>query len=120
MRIYLDDDTVETLLVRLLRRAGHDTELPADAGLVGAADVIHLRHAIRNDRILLSHNFRDFENLHYLISDAGGRHRGIFLIRKDNDPRRDMTPRGVVNAIARLLAAGLPIENGFHVLNHWR
>jgi hypothetical protein len=31
-----------------------------------------------------------------------------------------MTPRGVVNAIAKLLAAGAPIENVFNVFNSWR
>ena len=33
MRLYLDDDTAFPLLARLLRQAGHDVELPADAGL---------------------------------------------------------------------------------------
>jgi hypothetical protein len=35
VRLYLDDDTVDGLLVRLLQRAGHNVELPRDAGLAG-------------------------------------------------------------------------------------
>jgi hypothetical protein len=120
MRLYLDDDSVGGLLVRLLRDAGHDTQIPADAGLAGAHDAIHLRHAIIENRVLLSHNFGDFEKLHFLIQEAQGRHRGILIVRRDNDPRRDMTPRGVVHAIAKFLAAGVPIENAFNVLNQWR
>lgn len=59
-------------------------------------------------------------NLHHLILEAGGRHPGIVVVRRDNDPRRDMTPGGVVHAIARLLLAGVPIENKFTVPNLWR
>jgi hypothetical protein len=88
--------------------------------LRGADDAIHLRHAIHEARILLSHNFRDFENLHNLVLESGGRHPGILIVRKDNNPRRDMTPRGVVHAISKLLAAGATVENEFNVLNLWR
>jgi hypothetical protein len=101
-------------------RSGHDVQIPADVGLVGADDSIHLRRAFLGNRVLFSHNFRDFENLHHLLREAQGRHRGILIVRKDNDPRRDMSPRGVVNAIAKLLAAGAPIENELNVLNSWR
>jgi hypothetical protein len=55
-----------------------------------------------------------------LILAAQGHHHGILIVRKDNNPRRDMTPRGVVNAVAKLLSAGLPIENELNVLNQWR
>ena len=34
--------------------------------------------------------------------------------------RRDLTPRGIVQAIANLLAAKVPVENQFIILNHWR
>jgi hypothetical protein len=46
MNIYLDDDSIGGLLVRLLRQAGHDVELPAMQGLAGVDDVVHLtQHA---------------------------------------------------------------------------
>lgn len=46
MNLYLDDDTVDKLLIRLLRRAGHDVLIPSDVGLSGKHDPIHLAHAI--------------------------------------------------------------------------
>lgn len=120
MRLYLDDDSIAGQLVRSLRQAGHDVLLPADAGLSGEDDVIHLTRAAREDRVLLSHNYRDFENLHNLVVQVGGSHPGVFVVRKDNDIRRDMSPGAIVRAIDNLLASNAPIENQFIILNHWR
>jgi hypothetical protein len=32
MRIYVDEDTASALLVQLLGKAGHDVQVPAEAG----------------------------------------------------------------------------------------
>jgi hypothetical protein len=120
MRLYLDDDSASTLLARLLRQAAHGVQLPADVGMAGHDDAVHLAQAIREDRVLLSHNHHDFENLHNLIILAGGHHPGILAVRKDNNPKRDLNAAGIVRAIATLLAAGVPIPDQFTVLNHWR
>jgi hypothetical protein len=70
MRLYLDDDCVGRLLLQLLRKAGHDVQLPADVGLAGKKDPYHLRQAIREKRVLLSRNYGDFEALHELLGEA--------------------------------------------------
>jgi predicted nuclease of predicted toxin-antitoxin system len=120
MRLYLDDDSVSTLLVRLLRRAGHDVQLPSEVGKRGEDDPNHLAHAIRENRVLLTHNHRDFPNLHNLVSTAGGHHPGILLVRKDNDPKRDLSKQGIVRALSKLLASGLAFADQLHILNQWR
>lgn len=120
MKLYLDDDSVDPLLVRLLRQAGHDVCLPADIGLSGADDPVHLTEAIADGRSFLSRNHDDFLQLHVLIMRAQGHHPGILIVRRDNDPTRDMTPRGVVHAISRLLESGVPVQDQFQILNHWR
>jgi hypothetical protein len=120
MRLYLDDDSASGLLVRLLRQATHDVQTPADLGLVGADDAVHLTRAIRTDRVLLSRNHDDFRNLHDLIEAVQGHYPGIFIVRRDNDPKRDLRPHDTVRAISKLLAAGVPVSDGFHILNHWR
>jgi hypothetical protein len=56
MNLYLDDDSVRGLLVRLLMADGHNVLIPADIGLMGADDPVHLRHAINAGRVLLTHN----------------------------------------------------------------
>ncbi len=120
MKLYVDEDSVHATLVRLMQRAGHDIEIPSDAGLVGRSDAVQLRYSISVGRPLLTANHRDFRELHDLIHMAHGSHAGILIVRRDNDRRRDLTPRGIVTAISHLLAANVPLENEFMILNHWR
>jgi predicted nuclease of predicted toxin-antitoxin system len=120
MRLYIDDDSVDALLVQLLRLAGHEVQLPADTGLAGEDDAVHLAHAIREDRVLLSKNHGDFNNLHLLILQAKGHHPGIFMVRRDNDPKKDLKQPGIVRAIRNLLTANVYLPDEFHILNHWR
>jgi hypothetical protein len=120
MRIYLDDDVASAVLASLLRRAGHDTRLPADVGLSGEDDAVHLTQAIRESRALISGNHDDFEKLHYLVVESGGHHPGILIVRRDNDLRRDLSPRGIVAAVRNLEASNVPMADSFYVLNRWR
>ena len=95
-------------------------QLPGDVSLAAAADAVHLTHSIREARTLLSHNYRDFEDLHDLVMQAQGHHPGVLVVRRDNDPKRDLSARGIVRAIGNLQAAGVPLVDSYHVLNHWR
>jgi hypothetical protein len=42
MKLYLDDDFASKLLTQLLQNAGHDVQVPANAGIIGAKDAVHL------------------------------------------------------------------------------
>jgi predicted nuclease of predicted toxin-antitoxin system len=120
MRLYLDDDAASGLLASLLRKAGHDVQVPSDRGLASAPDPVHLTGAIAEDRVCLTKNHDDFWILHNLIKQARGHHPGIFVVRQDNDPSRDMTAKAIVSAVRKLEGAGVPIVDEFIVLNHWR
>jgi predicted nuclease of predicted toxin-antitoxin system len=120
MRLYLDDDSASALLARLLRQAGHEVQLPTEVGMDREDDPVHPAHAIREDRVCLSGNHHDFENLHELILVARGHHPGILIVRKDNNPKRDLSESGIVKALGKLLASGAPIADQLHILNHWR
>jgi hypothetical protein len=120
MHVYVDDDLAQPLLAQLLRQGGHDALLPITLGLAGREDPVHLRHAIRQTRVFLSGNHDDFEQLHDLILEAQGHHPGILIVRRDNNPKRDLGPRGIVRAINNLLAANVPVDDQFLILNHWR
>lgn len=120
MNLYLDDDSIAVKLTRILRNAGHDLLLPADLGLSGVDDSVHLAHAVRHGRIMFSMNHDDFQNLHDLVLVTGGVHPGILIVRKDNDPTRDMSHRGIVVALKNLEAANFPLRGEFVILNHWR
>ncbi|MCS6860835.1 MAG: hypothetical protein NZT92_11010 [Abditibacteriales bacterium] len=52
----------------------------------------------------------DDDNLIILLTQAGH----VVIICKD------MTKPDIVRAIGNLLAAGLPVVNEVHILNHWR
>lgn len=116
----MDDDSVDRLLVRLLRRAGHDVCLPIDVGLVGAYNATPLAKAVVENRVLLTHNHGDFDKLHTLVITVSGHHPGVLTVRRDNNPERDLAVQGIVRAIARLLASRAPIPDQMYVLNHWR
>jgi predicted nuclease of predicted toxin-antitoxin system len=120
MKLYLDDDLASPVLAKLLRNAGHDVQLPADLGMKGKADSVHLAHAVRDGRGCLTRNYFDFENLHDLVMAVQGHHPGIMIIRRDNDPKRNLKSQDIVQAIAKLLAAGVPIADQYIILNQWR
>jgi hypothetical protein len=75
---------------------------------------------VRDDRALLSRNHGDFKSLHDLIVAAHGHYSGLLIVRRDNDPTRDLKPAGIVRAIRNLQAAGVPIRDQLQILNHWR
>jgi hypothetical protein len=120
MRLCVDEDSSAAVLIRQLRQAGHDVLSASDAGAVGDSDATQLARAIRDSRVFLSKNHDDVRDLHLLVTAAGGRHAGILMIRQDNDPSRDMSPKGIVNAIAKLEAAKYQVANEFVILNQWR
>src|SRR5262245_5010567 len=120
MKLYLDDNSASQLLTQLLQQAGHDVQQPTDVGLGGEDDPVHLAHAVREMRTLITYDHEDFLNLHNLINAAQGHHPGVLVVRRDNDPSRDLKPRGIVRALTNLLTAGVPIADEYIVLNHWR
>lgn len=120
MILYLDDDSVDGLLIKLLRAAGHDVLIPADIGAAGKKDPAHFKLAIEHGRVLLTRNHEDFELLHVLLRFVGGRHPGILVVRKDNDAKRDMKRHHIVRAIRNLMSSGMTIEDDLHILNNYR
>lgn len=120
MKLYLDDDSIAAVLVALLRKAGHDVIVPSDVGMSGSRDPEHFLRSVQDDRIVFSHNYKDFEPLHHLIIGCSGSHCGVILVRRDNDPRKNLTNKGIVTAIARVENAYSDLSNELIILNDWR
>jgi hypothetical protein len=120
VRIHLDEDASSSLLLKLLRAAGHDVTDTVSLGMRGENDPVQFATAIANARVILSYNADDFQELHDLVGASGGHHPGIIVIYKDNDSARDLSARGIVNAIRKLKQSGAPIENQYITLNQWR
>ena len=87
---------------------------------LGCSDPVQLTYAIRENRVVLTANYDDYDELDSLVAESGGSHPGILVVRNENDPARKLTPKGIVVAIRKLEGAGVPIANEYIVLNHWR
>jgi predicted nuclease of predicted toxin-antitoxin system len=120
MRFLLDENASDHRLVSGLRALGHDPVLAKDVGLLSVADPRVLIYAIGQGIPVLTHDSKDFEDLHDLIAAAGGHHPGMTFVRSENDPRRHLTDRGIATAIGKLESSGILIRDGIHVLNQWR
>ncbi len=120
MKLYIDDNLIDQLLVHLLRKVNHQVVVPADANLAGAPDPRHLLYARNQGLTLLTANHGDFRDLHDLVVGCGGTHAGILLVYFDNDSSRDMKPADMARAIRKLDAAKVALANQLIVLNQWR
>lgn len=120
MKLYLDDDTCAALLVAMLRKAGHDVMIPADVGMSGGHDAAHLLRSVTEGRVFVTHNYRDFEHLHNLVIGCSGSHTGVVLIRRDNDPQKNMTNKNIITAVGKVEQAYADLINELITLNDWR
>ena len=82
IRLYLDEDAMDSDLVRALRLRGVDVATALDAGLTSSADEEHLKYAIASERALYSFNVSDFMALHTSYLAVGKPHAGIILGRQ--------------------------------------
>ncbi len=86
----------------------------------GIQDPAHFLYAINDGRALFTRNYDDFKLLHVLVVGSGGHHPGVLVVRRDNDPKRDLKAKGVVRALRKLIQSSAPITDELNVLNHWR
>jgi predicted nuclease of predicted toxin-antitoxin system len=115
LKLIVDEDAQDKLLVKLLRNAGHDVITVNEAGLMSSSDPIVLDYARTNERLLLTYNCDDFEELH----EAQPLHPGIFVVYRNNNSSKNMSFKDIVKAIANLEASEIPLVNQFIALNHW-
>ena len=120
MRLLLDENMSDRRLAARLRAQGHDPVLATDVGLLSATDARVFIAAITQALPVLTRDSEDFADLHDLIMAAGGHHSGVLVVRFDNDPRHNLTDRGIASAINKLESSGVLIPDRIHVLNPWR
>ncbi len=120
MTIYLDESMDSNRLIAFLEQAGHTVISPRTIRSLGWTDEQHLEYAAQHGYVLLTKDPDDFETLHERWQQQGRQHAGILLVYYEGNVRKDMTAADIVEAIGKLLAAGVPIANQVHRLNHWR
>ncbi|MEB3294719.1 MAG: DUF5615 family PIN-like protein [Synechococcales bacterium] len=64
IRLYIDEDSQDTALLRALRARQIDILTVQDTDTFSLSDIEQLRLATQLDRVLYSHNIRDFCQLH--------------------------------------------------------
>jgi hypothetical protein len=77
-RFYIDEDTSDAL-ARVLRARGFDAVSAREAGAGGLPDDEQLDRASRDNRAIVTYNFRDFIVLHRRALLAGHHHGGIIV-----------------------------------------
>ena len=80
IRFHLDEN-VSGAVATALRRRGIDVTTPADVGLIGADDSEHVRFALSQGRVVVTHD-DDFTRVHA----DGAAHAGICYCPKDKHP----------------------------------
>ena len=83
IRLYLDEDSMDLVLVEALRARGIDILTVQEVGTQGYSDEKQLDWATQQERVLYSHNIADFCRLHSKWIELGKIHRGIALMQQD-------------------------------------
>src|SRR6476646_4183769 len=109
MRLLLDENVSDRRLASRLRAQGHDPVLATDVGLLSATDARVFAWSIAQNLPVLTRDSADFTDLHDLIMAAGGHHPGLLVVRFDNDPRHNLTDRGIAGALDKLESSGVLI-----------
>jgi hypothetical protein len=79
IRIYLDEDAMDTDLVAALRSSGVTVITVLESGLTGRPDEEQLVFATDHGCVLYTFNVSDFYRLHTLWISSGREHAGMIL-----------------------------------------
>ncbi|MEL7406273.1 MAG: DUF5615 family PIN-like protein, partial [Cyanobacteria bacterium J06558_2] len=109
LRLLIDEDSQDKVLIRLLRKAGHDVITVKEADLMNQPDTTIFCHGMDENRIVLTRNCQDFKDLH----EANPNHPGILAVYQEANSWKNMSFKIIVKAIFNLENANVPIANQF-------
>jgi hypothetical protein len=116
VKIYVDEDAMDSDLVTALRSRGVTVITALDAGLIEKPDEEHLAFAARNGCVVYTFNVADFYRLHGLWVKAGREHAGMILA-----PQQHFSVGEQLRRLLRLRAAVSSDRMRSHVefLSNW-
>lgn len=82
VRLYFDEDTMDSDVVRALRLRGVDAITAHDSELINSPDERQLEYATASERVLYSFNVSDYMALHVAYVSAGRHHAGLILAQQ--------------------------------------
>ncbi|MGD0777865.1 MAG: DUF5615 family PIN-like protein [Candidatus Solibacter sp.] len=114
IKIYIDEDAMDSDLVVALRSRGVTVITPMDAG--PKSDDDQLAFAAEHGCVLYTFNVSDFYRLHTLWAGAGREHGGMILAPQQRFPVGEQLRR-----LLRLRAATTPVRmrNQVEFLSNW-
>jgi predicted nuclease of predicted toxin-antitoxin system len=115
LSLLLDEDSQAKALVKLLKASGNDVLTVNDAAIAGSPDDQVLDYARQTDRVLLTRNCSDFQELHEINSI----HPGILAVYQDPDFSKNMNYQQITQAVKNLDQSSLVLSDQFIVLNQW-
>jgi len=77
--LYMDEDVMDKKLIATLRSNSVDVLTAREAKMIDQDDDKHLDYATEHNRVLVSFNMGDFQNLHKQYLKVGKSHAGIIL-----------------------------------------
>ena len=80
LRLYMDEDSMDEVLVQSLRARAVDVSTADEAGMLAHTDAEHIEYAAREQRVVCTFNVGDFWALHSEYLAEGRSHAGIILM----------------------------------------
>ncbi len=116
IRLYVDEDAMDTNLVQALRARSVDVVTALEGGMIERGDGEHLGYASAHGRVLYSFNVGDFYRLHRDYLSEGKSHAGIILARQQHYSVGEQM-RGLLTLIAAKSAEEM--QNRVEFLGAW-
>lgn len=115
IRLYLDEDTMDSDLLRALQLRDVDVISVAQAKMLSRSDEEQLQWAFVNNRVIYSFNIKDYYRLHTMLVEQGEVHAGIILGQQNYAIGEQM--RRILRIIAAKSAEDM--QNQVEFLNAW-
>lgn len=116
IRIYIDEDAMDSDLVAALRSRGVAVLTASDAGMVGKSDQEQLAFAVTSKCALYTFNVSDFYRLHTEWLNSGKEHTGMILAPQKRYSVGEQLHR-ILHLRAHLSTAGM--RNRVEFLSNW-
>ena len=116
IRLYLDEDSGDNLLVQALHHRGVDVFTVQNVKREGYSDREQLLWATSQGRVLYSSNIKDFYYLHTLFLTQGQSHAGLILVQQQRYSVGQLM-RGILGLIRRKSAEEM--RNQVEFLSSW-
>lgn len=116
IRLYMDEDAMDSDLVHALRLRGVDVTTPEEEGTKGWKDKEQLDYATAQGRVMYTFNIADYCHIHAGYVNRGKNHAGIIVA---NQQRYDVGEQ--MRHLLRLIAkkSSDEMKNNIEFLSAW-